>query len=732
MAETPVSSIAENPELSSLAKSDLLPVAQPSGPIDPEAQAAVDGAQASLAENPLLSSSVSTTINSWTNRSPINPPSARYKHALAYDASSHKVILFGGAGSSGYLNDTWAYDYTSNTWTNRNPANPPSARCFHALDYDAFCKKAILFGGFSTSGNLNDTWAYDYDSNTWTNRNPSNPPPARSSPFMAFNYTDGKMVLFGGRNASGYLNDTWTFDCDSNSWANRNPANAPPARDGHALVYDISAGQVILFGGNTGSVYLNDTWAYPFSASAWTNRNPTDPPPARYGHALAYDVFSSKVILFGGYNGSYLNDTWAYDYATNSWTNRSPANPPPARCFHGLVFNQAAQKVILFGGWNGSTLNDTWAYDYASNTWTNRNPTNPPSARSVHALAYNLQFGKVILFGGFGSSPLNDTWAYDYFTNTWTNRNPANPPPGRSEHALAYYYTDDKVILFGGYGSGLLNDTWAYDYASNTWTNRNPTNPPPARYGHALANYYSHGKVILFGGNNGSIYLNDTWAYDYSTNRWTNRTSAVSPPVRAYLALAYNVDDNKVILFGGYNGSYLNDTWVYSSMRLFCNCTEGWNMITVPLLLEDPRPDALFPVGWPMFAWDALNNRYLGRSQITLAAGVGYWLKATSTQTLTLEGPPNEQVSTSISLSSGWNLIGTPYPQGVSWMYVHVTRGGETKTLAAARVAGWIGPFYRWTGTRYESLSGADLFQPLAGYWMRVFVEGCAIVFPQP
>ena len=530
MAETPVSSIAENPELSSLAKSDLLPVAQPSGPIDPEAQAAVDGAQASLAENPLLSSSVSTTINSWTNRSPINPPSARYKHALAYDASSHKVILFGGAGSSGYLNDTWAYDYTSNTWTNRSPANPPSARGYHALAYNQAFHTVILFGGLSNSG--------------------------------------------------------------------------------------------------------------------------------------------------------FLNDTWAYDYFTNAWTNLNPANPPPARCYSALACEEGSFRMVLFGGYNGSYLNDTWAY-------------------------------------------------YD-FDNTWTNRNPSNPPPARSHHALACESDSSGVILFGGAGSsGYLNDTWAYDYDSNAWANRNPPNPPPARGYHALAFNWGERKIVLFGGWNGGNVLNDTWVYDYSANSWIHRISAVSPPARDAHALAFG-GVSGVILFGGTDGnSYLNDTWAYSSVRLSYYLAEGWNMISVPLFLDDPRPDAVFPAGCPTFAWDAANNRYLGRSQITLAVGIGYWVKVPSAQTITLEGQLNEQVNT-FPLFPGWNLIGTPYCQVVAWGSVNVIRGAEIKALDAAKAAGWIGPFYRWTGTRYDSLSGAGTFQPLAGYWMRVFVEGCAIVFPQP
>ena len=416
------------------------------------------------------------------------------------------------------------------------------------------------------------------------------------------------------------------------------------------------------------------------------------PPPDRSGHGLAYDATAGRVILFGGWgSGGYLNDTWAYDCATNSWTNRNPTNPPPARAYHALTYETTAGRVILFGGSSsGGYLNDTWGYNYTTNAWIPYNPTNPPPARSGHAMVYDPA-GKVMLFGGYnGSVYLNDTWVYDYTTNSWTNRNPTNPPPAHAWHALAYDAFAGREILFGGFSSGgYLNDTWAYSYPTNTWTNRNPTNHPPARCVHALAYDATAGRVILFGGSIGGGYLNDTWAYNFTANSW-------------------------------------------NTLRLSHSLMEGWNMITVPLVLGDPSPDVAFPAGWPMYAWDALHNMYLGRSQITLVVGVGYWLKVPSAQTLILEGQPNVQTSTSIRLASGWNLIGTPYHQAVAWGLVNVIRGVETKTLDAAKVAGWIGPFYRWTGTSYDSLSNGGIFQSLAGYWMRVFVEGCAIVFPQP
>ncbi len=89
-------------------------------------------------------------------------PSQRTSPAMAYDLRSDRVILFGGASTAGYLNDTLGYDFETNTWTNIDPAVKPPGRAYHAMAYDSGSDRVILFSGSSAAGPLNDTWAYDF------------------------------------------------------------------------------------------------------------------------------------------------------------------------------------------------------------------------------------------------------------------------------------------------------------------------------------------------------------------------------------------------------------------------------------------------------------------------------------------------------------------------------------------------------------------------------------------
>jgi len=137
----------------------------------------------------------------------------------------------------------------------------------------------------------------------------------------------------------------------------RNPAASPPARISHALAYDAARQRIVLFGGYDplNPAYFGDTWEW--DGSNWKQRIQTDNPPARAGHALAYDAVRQHVVLFGGGAFAALNDTWEWD--GRIWIQHTPATSPPGRTVHALVYDAARRRIVLFGG---GRFNDTWEY----------------------------------------------------------------------------------------------------------------------------------------------------------------------------------------------------------------------------------------------------------------------------------------------------------------------------------------------------------------------------------
>jgi N-acetylneuraminic acid mutarotase len=274
--------------------------------------------------------------------------------SLVYDLRSGKVILFGGISSlKKPLNDTWAYDRAANTWTNLRPSGRvPSQRSDHAMVYDSSTGKVVLFGGYD-GGFLDDTWAYDPAANTWTELKPSGgAPEGRSRHSMVYDPVSRKVIMFGGAvkmyhwSEELQLNNLWAYDPAANTWTRLRPSGeTPPGRYGQCLVYDPVSAKVILFGGDrpwvdsagrTTTRPLDDLWAYDPVANTWTELKPSgDLPPGRAYSSLVYVYAVGKIVLFGGSYGSIvlnqaiaLNDTWAYDPITNAWTELHPCDPP--------------------------------------------------------------------------------------------------------------------------------------------------------------------------------------------------------------------------------------------------------------------------------------------------------------------------------------------------------------------------------------------------------------------
>jgi hypothetical protein len=111
---------------------------------------------------------------SWIQRHPASSPPASTggATAIAYDADRKAVVMFGGLYLANSATDqTWTWDGT--TWTKRLPATIPPARFNHAMAYDASTHTVLLTGGadISPSGSitgLTDTWTWD--GATWTRR----------------------------------------------------------------------------------------------------------------------------------------------------------------------------------------------------------------------------------------------------------------------------------------------------------------------------------------------------------------------------------------------------------------------------------------------------------------------------------------------------------------------------------------------------------------------------------
>jgi hypothetical protein len=244
-------------------------------------------------------------------------PSKRWRAAMAYDSKRGEMVLFGGGTSRSEYSDTWTWDGTA--WNQATGyigyiGVEPSPRQGAAMVYDSARDVVVLFGGFGTTGDLNDTW--EWNGANWTQVFPKKRPAIRGAHRMVYDPVNKVTILHGGfRTTLGRtLRDMWSYD--GSNWTEIKPFNIPNDRRDQSLVFDAARGRICLYGGlkDTGTIHytLGDLWDW--NGKDWVSRSPatTKPPDRSSGHA-AYDPKLSRIIMFGGTNAvpSTLTDTWA-------------------------------------------------------------------------------------------------------------------------------------------------------------------------------------------------------------------------------------------------------------------------------------------------------------------------------------------------------------------------------------------------------------------------------------
>jgi hypothetical protein len=324
----------------------------------------------------------------WTQQDPVSAvsPSARYDSAMVEQGGG--VLLFGGrTAGGGALGDTWWF--FQGFWFNisSDVGVAPSPRFGATLTHDRGGE--YLFGGTNGSAVFGDTWRFrgifaPFPSpGAWRLvQTLVSVPPPRYDASAVENQVTHQIILFGGRNSTAFLNDTWIWS-PRVGWSSIATGRAPPARSEAGTAYTRSSypspGNVTVFGGRNSSGILSDVWIlylgnWTLATPAGKNALPTagaataHTPNRTFGKQAGY--FKSRpTIVFGGENGTALSNlTWRL--IRDNWTlARSLSNPPPrAFASEALWFSYYSQRhsqkgILLFGGLGATgALSDTWLY----------------------------------------------------------------------------------------------------------------------------------------------------------------------------------------------------------------------------------------------------------------------------------------------------------------------------------------------------------------------------------
>ncbi|MFN8489234.1 MAG: kelch repeat-containing protein [Caldilineaceae bacterium] len=326
-------------------------------------------------------------------------------------------------------------------------------------------------------------------------------PGPRNYQQMAYDAESKRIILLGGQLGSMVpLTDTWAYDPAAATWQAMRPRVAPPASEG-PLAYADKADRMLYLATLDGMTFgpLNETWTYDYNSNTWAKLTPAQSPtPGMVGARMVYDSESDRMILFGGYDipkNGYFNETWVFDFAANTWTQMKPQIAPPGTNFHSMIYDSQADRVLMWGSVSDDRL---WSYDYNSDTWAEVTDRGTPPLTDYTRMVYVPELRQSILFGGVDvpkEAPQGSTWIYDHMSKQWQKLTLANAPAPRGWHSMIYEPVSKQILLFGG---GLdrnraYGDLWRFDPIAQTWTDITPVSAPRIAVAPATVGFFVTG-----------------------------------------------------------------------------------------------------------------------------------------------------------------------------------------------------------------------------------------------
>ncbi len=243
----------------------------------------------------------------WNTSSPSGAPSPRSRHTASridtgISGSFARVAIWGGQGAGGsLLGDGAIYNLNQQTWQLiGNTGDVPSARRDHTAVWSG--ERMIVWGGKTASGDTTNTGsAFDPVGNYWEAL-PTLHAPSRRSSHKAI-WTGTEMVVFGGLDDSSgtatYLSTVGLYNPASGWRANIGQPAAFAGRVDHTVAH--ADGKVIVYGGRNASTVFSDGQMfnpYPLPAGEWTPLTALNNAGARHSHIAG--VVNSTMVIHGG------------------------------------------------------------------------------------------------------------------------------------------------------------------------------------------------------------------------------------------------------------------------------------------------------------------------------------------------------------------------------------------------------------------------------------------------
>jgi N-acetylneuraminic acid mutarotase len=225
--------------------------------------------------------------------------------------------------------------------------------------------------------------------------------------------------------------------------------------------------------------YSKELWEYNPSTNIWTKK--TDYPGNGSNQCIYFSIGNKGYIGMGSSTTARHTDFYEYNSTTDAWT--AKASFPGGIIYSAASFVIGDTAYVVGGSCGGTTCykNTLWMYVSSTDSWTQR--ANFPGGKRATTTAFSLGNNGYAGQGVSSSHTLsNNFWKYTPSTNTWTS---IATYPGAARLATNCFVKDGLAFVGcgqTGYSSPTRkNDFYAYNSSTNSWTNYTSNNDFTAR-----------------------------------------------------------------------------------------------------------------------------------------------------------------------------------------------------------------------------------------------------------
>ncbi|CAG9320211.1 KEL2_1 [Blepharisma stoltei] len=291
-------------------------------------------------------------------------PSPRMYHSM--QAMSNNLYLFGGLGVDEELyNDLWTFNCVDETWKAIDTTgNIPSKRYGYASAANA--DLMLVWGGYGVNGYLNDGYLLDITSNAWHTLTYSGDVPSPRVGACGAQM-GSKIVIYGGLTESGLSDELWVYDLSTYQYTLLDYSNTKGPGKLYYATCRMSTSTpnfvYVLYGETEDEKPLNGVFTFNMSSKAWI-ANYTDTVDLTWARAKS-SVYKLKtrILIIGGESfGSEPNNEIFY-LDTNS--NKHVQIGKLESSIYAAAFAYFQNYVYIHGG--GTAVGSVLRFNVPSN-----------------------------------------------------------------------------------------------------------------------------------------------------------------------------------------------------------------------------------------------------------------------------------------------------------------------------------------------------------------------------